>query len=1078
MVSLLRELGIEATPLLLSAQSPQLPARTLPSPISFDHVIVQVVVDGQSYYVDPTRNGQNVPIQTLARAFPGAATLPVDANAKELLTLPSHTDAWPLYEHVENIAITDFDGDATLETREIYRGSYAEWARQRFPSLTIAEFKKAMLGLYEKQYPGVTLLAPPSYQDHPAENRFELLIRYNLPKPVTHTEKRYAFEYDSQIIYNTLGIPDNIVRNFPLQLPVNNYRGRYRLKLTWPKSVRENFAPKAKTLDNPYFKAHEEYTIRGNHVDYLMDYQVKVKEVNAKEVPILQKEAKRLVEFTTGKFHMLEANVRGEESALFNYREFESFGLVTDAFSTVNAFKGKTESEISKEDACELLLSAPKIASFVGKNSNFILADLEKFLTEKTAQTEAKLCLARVLFFKGEYARSVPNYQAEKPLADDSPYTKDLAWARFYSGDKDGAISDMTRFRTGQDKQESTVNYGLDLASEIALWQRIGKPLSKKMLDYAMAIPDGPWPRPLLAMQVGLITETDLITGLDTLPKDTRDIALTEAWFYIGQKYLAENRQAAAKEAFDRLRVLGLRSSELTPQAFAEMNRLENEDENYWAGMRAYHSHNYAEAIAKWRLSAAAGSMKARYGLGELHYYGNGVKKDFHQAMYWLEPAARQGDADAQAFIGALYRDGEGTPVNANIGLSWYQKGAEQGHKYAQNNLGHIYLDGEIVEKDLAKAFSYLLLAANQGLDLAQATVANLYAQGKGIEQDYKQALRWSMLASVQENQNGKMQLGALYSEGTGVKRNGKAALHWFMQAADQGNIQALFNIGAIYGRGIDVPQDYKTAAVWYEKARAKGHIEAIATLGWMHLYGHGVDLDYAKAFELLDLAAKYDSETAKTHLAHMYRNGLGVQKDDVRSTVRELLAAEYHENLPQREIDRLSKLDAVVDRNFIEALALFQEAAEQGNKFAQFKLGQVYQYSRRVEKDLNVSLKWYQKAADQGLPVAINNLGDMFENGFAVTQDYSQAIKLYEKSAILGSSWGFFSLGTLYETGKGKPKDAFMAYTFYQIATKIDRSHKDHRKQVEGNLTTDERKKADEIADSWKAGSPLPTRQ
>lgn len=1078
LVSLLRELGIEATPLLLSAQAPLLPARTLPSPISFDHVIVQVVVDGQSYYVDPTRNGQNVPIQTLAIAFPGAATLPVDGNAKELLTLPTRPDVLPLYEHVENIVIADFDGDATLETREIYRGSYAEWARQRFPSLTVAEFKKAMLALYEKQYPGVTLLAPPSYQDHPAENRFELIIRYNLPKPITHTEKRYAFEYDSQIIYNTLGIPDNIVRNFPLQLPVNNYRGRYRLKLTWPKNVRENFAPKAKTLDNPYFNAHEEYTIRGNHVDYLMDYQVKVKEVNAKEVPMLQKEAKRLVEFTTGKFYMLEASLRSEELAAFTYQDFDNFVVMTDFVTLASSPKESMNREMSKAEACDLVLTAFHTAELTGQKYDLTGEKIEAIVRSGLEQSHGKLCLARYLFSKGHFADSIPLFHEEKPLADNDPHMKDLAWAKFYVGDKDGAVVDMSRFRATQEKLESTSNYGLDLASEIALWQRSGKPPSEKVLAYAKGIPDGPWPRPLLAMQVGIISETELIKSLDSLPKDTREIALNEAWYYLGQKYLAEKNQVEAERLFGTLRKSGLRSSGLRLQALAELERFVVKDDHYIAGVRAYESGDDTTAVAQWKLSAAAGFVAAKNSLGRAYYFGEGVRQDYKTALLWLTQAAMAGNAEAQNFVGAMHQNGEGTAESTSIALDWYRKAAEQGNMYAQFNLGKFYHHGIEVKKDLNLAFSYFLMAAEQGYDEAQVRLGYFYTEGLGVKQDYTQALRWNLLASSQNNADGMVQLANQYAMGLGCKRNGKGALHWLEQAAKQGHLQAVYGIGTLYEYGIDVVQDYRIAAVWYEKAAKEGNIDATAKLMWLSLEKKDVTTDVRKGFNLLKNAALSGHDGAQFYLAHMYQEGIGTSKDEALATHYFQLAAEQGNKYAQEKMGNALHSGLGIEKNLTAAHDWYRKAAEQGNPSAQFSLANMLNNGFGVELNQTEAMSWFRKSADQGNLDAMNNLGDIYEVGIAVPQDYTKAIELYEKAANLGGSWGLRSLGSLFEKGLGKPRDEILAYTYFQIATKLNKVHQTKRDKAALALSEDERKKADEIAANWKAGLPLPTRQ
>ncbi|UUZ53096.1 hypothetical protein LP419_29595 [Massilia sp. H-1] len=62
------------------------------------------------------------------------------------------------------------------------------------------EQKKDRLAVYEKIYPGVSLIGAPKYRDDIAANQVELVSQYALPKAVTHKDKRYSVEYDSKIL--------------------------------------------------------------------------------------------------------------------------------------------------------------------------------------------------------------------------------------------------------------------------------------------------------------------------------------------------------------------------------------------------------------------------------------------------------------------------------------------------------------------------------------------------------------------------------------------------------------------------------------------------------------------------------------------------------------------------------------------------------------------------------------------------------------------------------------------------------------------------------------------------------------
>src|SRR5688572_16083674 len=77
LIALLRALGIEAHPVLLTIGQPSGLDKLLPSPHLFNHVIVQVKVNGELYYLDPTRLGQHGPLKRMGQVHAHAQVLPI-----------------------------------------------------------------------------------------------------------------------------------------------------------------------------------------------------------------------------------------------------------------------------------------------------------------------------------------------------------------------------------------------------------------------------------------------------------------------------------------------------------------------------------------------------------------------------------------------------------------------------------------------------------------------------------------------------------------------------------------------------------------------------------------------------------------------------------------------------------------------------------------------------------------------------------------------------------------------------------------------------------------------------------------
>jgi len=92
------------------------------------------------------------------------------------------------------------------------------------------------------------------------------------------------------------------------------------------------------------------------------------------------------------------------------------------------------------------------------------------------------------------------------------------------------------------------------------------------------------------------------------------------------------------------------------------------------------------------------------------------------QKMFQLtKPGAEKGDADAQYLLGLFYATGQGVEKDYAEAIRWYRKAADQGLASAQLNLGVAYDIGQGVEKDYVEAYAWLNLAAKTAADAPEA---------------------------------------------------------------------------------------------------------------------------------------------------------------------------------------------------------------------------------------------------------------------------------------------------------------------------------------------------------------------
>jgi hypothetical protein len=160
------------------------------------------------------------------------------------------------------------------------------------------------------------------------------------------------------------------------------------------------------------------------------------------------------------------------------------------------------------------------------------------------------------------------------------------------------------------------------------------------------------------------------------------------------------------------------------------------------------------------RVSAEHGDARAETRLGSMYDLGQGVPRDYSEAMCWYRKAADQGDAHAQYDIGYLYERGRGVPQDYTEALRWYHKAADQGEAWAQASIGDMYYNNRGVQQDRAVAASWYRKAADRGLAKAQYDLGYMYYHGQGVPQDLAEADRWYHKAADQGYQNAQRALG------------------------------------------------------------------------------------------------------------------------------------------------------------------------------------------------------------------------------------------------------------------------------------------------------------------------------
>lgn len=121
----------------------------------------------------------------------------------------------------------------------------------------------------------------------------------------------------------------------------------------------------------------------------------------------------------------------------------------------------------------------------------------------------------------------------------------------------------------------------------------------------------------------------------------------------------------------------------------------------------------------------AIGSDEARYMLGCMYLYGQGVKKNIYKAAWWFAHIDELNSYDKGDIfkLAEAYRKGDDVEKDVENAIAWYEWLIEyEGDYSGEINyiLGRIYFNGDGVEKDIDTAVEYFEKAAENGNEKAR----------------------------------------------------------------------------------------------------------------------------------------------------------------------------------------------------------------------------------------------------------------------------------------------------------------------------------------------------------------------
>jgi transglutaminase-like putative cysteine protease len=251
-VSLLKALGIDAAPALVSTRWRAEVAKHLPSPGLMDHVVVRGVIGGQTYWFDATSTGHGGRLANFTQASFGDALVIAPGVAKLEPMKPVEASR-PL---VRSRAVFDLRAglfaESALQVTTTYFDAEADRMRRRLRTKGIAELGQNYLHYYKGRYADARSTGPLQVTDKIEDNELSVAESYRI-KDGFETDKqgRQRFYVNADSITDALSAPDLPERTTPLAVEFPNLVST-NIQLLLPAAL--DVDADVLKLDTPYFR--------------------------------------------------------------------------------------------------------------------------------------------------------------------------------------------------------------------------------------------------------------------------------------------------------------------------------------------------------------------------------------------------------------------------------------------------------------------------------------------------------------------------------------------------------------------------------------------------------------------------------------------------------------------------------------------------------------------------------------------------------------------------------------------------------------------------------------------------------
>jgi hypothetical protein len=286
MVQMLKEINVEAYPMLLNTAMKSTITKLPPSPSFFDHCVVKVIdKEKRELYYDPTIYNQGGTYKNTH--FPNYEYgLVVKKNNMTFDTIMSSSNN--KVTTLEEYVIKEINGGATLNVTSTYTDAEADKMRSYFKNNSNSTIIKQYENFYANYHSKIKIVDKPFVNDDVSKNEFIITESYvidSIWQPMELKPDFVAIEFVPSSLTDVLYVPNMENRNNEMRLPypiTREHRTNIILPSAWEIEKNNDI------VSNDIF-----------YYDFSVDYDKKQNELQLKSYLKIQKPSVTLDEFTT-----------------------------------------------------------------------------------------------------------------------------------------------------------------------------------------------------------------------------------------------------------------------------------------------------------------------------------------------------------------------------------------------------------------------------------------------------------------------------------------------------------------------------------------------------------------------------------------------------------------------------------------------------------------------------------------------------------------------------------------------------------------------------------------------------------